>query len=122
MELTISQLIEYAVRKNWIRDADRIWASNRILETMHMDGFGGLAEVGGELPPIQEILDRLCDYAYEHGVIEGNSATYRDLLDTKLMGLLTPRPSEIAEEFFKRYECSPEEATEWYYIFSGDTN
>lgn len=122
MELTISQLVEYAVRKKWLRRADRIWASNRILEALHMEGFGGLVPVEGELPPIQDILDRLCDYAYENGVIEGNSATYRDLLDTKLMGLLTPRPSEIADEFYGRYESSPKEATDWYYGFSGDTN
>ncbi len=122
MELTISQLVEYAVRKNWIEDADRVWASNRILEALHMDGFDGLIETEGEIPQIQEILDGLCDYAYEHGVIEGNSATYRDLFDTELMGLLMPRPSEVTKEFYERYESSPEEATDWYYGFSGDSN
>ena len=122
MELLISQLIEYAVRKKWIEDSDRIWASNRILEAFHMDGFDGLIDIEGELPQIQEILDGLCDYAYEHGVIEGNSATYSDLFDTALMGLLIPRPSEVTEEFYKRYESSPQEATDWYYALSGDTN
>ena len=122
MELLISQLIEYAVRKGWIEDSDRIWASNRILEAFHMDGFDGLADIEGELPQIQEILDGLCDYAFEHGVIEGNSATYRDLFDTELMGLLLPRPSEITREFYSKYEISPETATDWYYGFSGDTN
>ena len=33
-----------------------------------------------------------------------------------------PRPSEITEAFYKKYECSPKEATDWYYGFSGDTN
>ena len=98
MELLISQLIEYAVRKKWMEDSDRIWASNRILEALRMDGFDGLVDIEGELPQIQQILDGICDYAYEHGVIEGNSATYRDLFDTELMGLLMPRPSDITEE------------------------
>jgi len=122
MELALSQLIEYAVRKNWLKDEDRVWASNRILEALQADGFDGLVPADGELPPIQEILDRLCRYAFEHGVIDGDSATYFDLFDTKLMGLLIPRPSEIIEEFYGRYESSPEEATDWYYEFSGDTN
>ena len=122
MELLISQLIEYAVRKKWMEDSDRIWASNRILEALRMDGFDGLVDIEGELPQIQQILDGICDYAYEHGVIEGNSATYRDLFDTELMGLLMPRPSEITEAFYKKYENSPKEATDWYYEFSGDTN
>ena len=79
MELYIYQLIEYAVRKQWISEPDRIWAANRILSALHMDGFEGLVPTGeSELPPLQEILDHLCDYAYEHGVIEGNTATYRD--------------------------------------------
>ncbi len=122
MELAVSQLIEYAVRRNWLKDEDRVWASNRILEALQADGFSGLVPADGELPPIQEILDRLCRYAFEHGVIDGDSATYFDLFDTKLMGLLIPRPSEIIEEFYGRYESSPKEATDWYYEFSGDTN
>ncbi len=121
MELYISQLIEYAVRKGWIQDSDRIWAANRILSALHMDGFEGLVPVE-DLPPIQEILDHLCDYAYEHGVIEGNSATFYDLLDTELMGLLIPKPSDIIALFRGKYETSPKEATDWYYQFSGDTN
>lgn len=121
MELYISQLIEYAVRKGWLTEADRIWAANRILETLHMDGFGGLVPVD-ELPPIQAILNRLCDHAYEQGIIEGNSATYYDLLDTKLMGLLLPRPTDIISLFQSRYYTSPKTATDWYYEFSGDTN
>lgn len=122
MELALSQLIEYAVRKNWLKDEDRVWASNRILEALQADGFDGLVPADGELPPIQEILDRLCRYAFEHGVIDGDSATYFDLFDTKLMGLLMPRPSETAAEFRARYEESPQAATDWYYQFSGDTN
>ena len=122
MELALSQLIEYAVRKNWLKDEDRVWASNRILEALQADGFDGLVPADGELPPIQEILDRLCRYAFEHGVIDGDSATNFDLFDTKLMGLLMPRPSETAAEFRERYEESPQAATDWYYQFSGDTN
>ena len=60
MELAISQLIEYAVRKNWLEEPpDRIWAANRILEALGQDGFDGLMPVEGELPPLQAILDHL---------------------------------------------------------------
>ncbi len=121
LELEISQLVEYAVQKNWLEEVDRLWAANQLLAALHLDGFDGLVEVGS-LPPIQSILDKLCDYAYENGVIEGNSTTYRDLFDTKLMGLLTPKPSEVIDEFLNFYDESPEAATDWYYAFSGDTN
>jgi UDPglucose--hexose-1-phosphate uridylyltransferase len=121
LEKEISQLVEYAVQKNWIEEVDRTWAANRLLAVLHMDGFEGLVPVE-QLLPLQTILDRMCDYAYEHGVIEGNSATYRDLLDTQIMGELVPKPSEVIDEFLNFYEESPKEATDWYYAFSGDTN
>ena len=124
MELYISQLIEYAVQKDWISEEDRIWAANRVLEALHMDGFEGLVpmERNAGLPQIQEILDHLCVYGAEHGVIEGNSVTYFDLLDTALIGLLVPRPAQIITRFREQYNESPEKATDWYYTFSGDTN
>ena len=121
LELRISQLVEYAVRKGWIQDSDRIWAANRILEALHLNGYEGLVKVE-ELPPIQEILDALCAVAYENGVIEGNTPAYTDLFDTKLMGLITPRPSEVIRSFYERCQESPKAATDWYYQFSGDTD
>lgn len=121
LEQEISQLVEYAVQKNWIEDVDRVWASNQLLSILGMDGFNGLVPVD-TLPPLQTILDALCDYAYEHGVIGGNSAAYRDLLDTKLMGALTPKPSEVIDEFLNFYDETPQAATDWFYEFSGDTN
>lgn len=121
MELKISQLIEYAIRHNWIKDSDRIWASNLVIDALGMNGINGLVSVD-DLPEIQDILNGLCDYAYEQGIIDGNSPAYYDLFDTKLVGLLTPKPSDIIETFNTLYEQSPKEATDWYYKFSGDTN
>lgn len=51
MELYISYLIEYAVRKGWLSESDRIWAANRILSALHMDAFAGLQPVE-DLPPL----------------------------------------------------------------------
>ena len=121
MEKEISQLIEYAVRKGWLEERDRAWAANRLLEALQLDGFEGLQPVE-ELPELHVILEALCQDAYKRGVIAGCSADYCDLLDTKLMGLLLPRPSEVTEHFDGLYAASPRKATDWYYAFSGDTN
>ncbi len=121
LELEISRLVEYAVRKSWITEEDRVWASNAILEALNLNGFDGLVPVE-DLPEIQQILDPLCRYAFESGLLDGDSAAYFDLFDTKLIGLLTPRPSEIIRSFKEHYALSPQEATDWYYAFSGDTN
>ena len=122
LEFEISQLVEYAEQKGWIESADRIWAANRLLELLNINGFDGLVEVD-ELLPIQDILDRLCDYAYENGVMEGDSVEYHDLFDTKLIGALVPSPSYITDTFFELYRNKGQRtATDWYYGFSGDTN
>ena len=71
LQKAISELVEYAVRKEWITEEDRIWASNRILEALNVNGFEGLTEVNGELREIQEILNdvekenMLCVYDFE---------------------------------------------------------
>ena len=50
IELNISQLVEYAVQKNLIAEADRLWAANRLLEVLRLDGFGGLVPVEEPAP------------------------------------------------------------------------
>ena len=46
----------------------------------------------------------------------------RDLFDTKLMGVLTPAPHEVRAKFRGLYAVSPEQATDWFYAFSQNTN
>ena len=123
MEFELSCLVEYAVRKGWIAEEDRVWAANRLLEALKLDGFGGLStDLPEALPPLHETLEALCADAFRRGVLDGDSADYFDLLDTKLMGVLLPRPSEVIRAFRERYARSPRESTDWYYALSGDTN
>ncbi len=72
---------------------------------------------------LEEILNRMCDYAYEKGFIAENGVVYRDLFDTKIMSMLLPRPSEVIRKFWELYEKeSPEAATDYYYKFSRDSD
>ena len=63
--------------------------------------------------PLEELLKGLLDDAVERGIC-GGDITSRDLLDTKLMGILTPPPREVRKKFSALYEKSPEAATGWY--------
>ena len=53
----------------------------------------------------------------ENGLCQ-DSIVYRDLFDTKIMGILTPRPSQVINEFYKKYEVSPQEAPDYFYHIS----
>ncbi len=115
----IKALLSYAVAHGLIEESDRAYCTNSILYLLKKDAFDDCCkEADGE---IHEILDALCNYAAEKGIIE-DSITYRDLFDTALMGALTPRPSAVIGEFNSLYSESPEKATDFYYTFSCDTN
>ena len=127
MKQKILQLVNYALDKGLIEKEDIIFAVNNIIAALNVDGidFCDLEKECMEVTPLsslQETLDTLCDFAYENKVIDGNTTTYFDLFDTKLMGLLTPRPSEVIKRFDELMKQSPQKATKWYYDFSQNTN
>ena len=115
----IAALAEYGIRKGLIEEADRTWAVNRLLEAMGLDAFTQPPEIPAL--PLEEILGRLLDDAAARGVISDDS-TSRDLFDTRLMGILTPRPAQVRRLFWEKYAQSPQAATDWYYAFSQDTD
>ena len=135
----INALLDYAEKNGLIDPSERRWALNTVLDTLKLPALADeklpaqadegpdsaeFEENGSEDKEVllQDILDTLLDDAYSRGVLTENTVTYRDLLDTEIMGRLTPRPAQVAAEFNRLYDQSPEAATDWYYKFSQDTN
>lgn len=116
---SICFLVDYALKNGLIEKQDRIYSVNRLLEILECTEYKAPKEAVEMTLP--EALANLCDYAVKKGIIE-DSVVYRDLFDTKLMGALTPRPSEVTAQFNKLYSVSPELATDYFYKFSCDTN
>ncbi len=115
----IKGLVAYGLANGLIEPADGVYCANALLSLLHRDSLSESA-VPAEAP-LEEILSALCDDAVARGLIE-DSVTYRDLFDTALMGVLTPRPSAVIRTFREAYRESPKKATDAYYKFSGDTN
>lgn len=115
----IKDLVGYAVRTGLIEESDRTWAANALLEAMRLDSWEEPQEARER--PLEDILRELLDDAAARGLIH-DDVTSRDLFDTELMGRLTPRPSQVIQAFFQRYQASPKEATDWLYRFSQDTD
>ena len=126
----IRKLTEYGIVTGLLEESDRIYTSNRLLELFDLDGpEEGEAEenkndinVSVKTEDLEGILAEMLDYAWEKGLMPENDITHRDLFDTKIMGLLTPRPSEVIGKFHALYEKSPRQATDFYYKFSQDTD
>ena len=119
IDQAIKDLVGYAVRTGLIEECDRTWAANALLHAMGMDAWEEPQEA--QERPLEAILKELLDDAAARGLIQDDT-TSRDLFDTELMGRLTPRPSQVIQEFFRRYQVSPKEATDWLYRFSQDTD
>ena len=112
--------MDYGLARELIHPADAIYARNQLLLVMQLDEYAD----GQAVPSrkLHEILEELTEDAVRRGVCEDNG-TARELFDTKLMGCLTPRPSEVQWMFADRYDrLGAEAATDWYYQFSQDTN
>lgn len=117
----IKGLVQYGLDTGLIKEADRIYATNRILDVLKMDEYEE-PEDGAEGRDLEAILKELLDYAHETGVLKEDGVVYRDLFDTRLMDCLMPRPSEVVETFWEHYEKSPKEATDYFYKLSQDSD
>ena len=118
IDQAIADLTAYAVRTGLIEERDRVWAVNCLLEDL---GLSDWEEPAAHDRPLEEILKDILDWAVAEGRIE-DGTTSRDLFDTKLMGRLTPRPSQVTDTFRAKYAVSPQAATDWYYKLSQDTD
>ena len=123
----IGELVEYGCQNGLVVEDDRIYITNRLLE------FFGLTDYDFEISSdtactkkqcreLVDILEEMMSYSLGNGILSEDTQTNRDLFDTKIMGLLTPQPSVVRSEFWKQYEKSPEQATEYFYKLSRASN
>lgn len=120
----IKKLVSYGVQTGLVAAEDVIYTTNRLLELFRLDELEE-RETAGTMreDELEDVLGGMMDYAYEKGILAENTVGYRDLFDTKIMGLLMPRPSEVIKEFRDLYEnVSPKAATDYYYKLSKDSD
>lgn len=129
----ILKLTEYAIVTGLIQPEDRRYTINRLMELFQIDELEDEVVSSYEKrepmtresaeEALESILGEMMDYAHEQGIMKENSIVYRDLFDTKIMGLLVPRPSEVQINFWELYNNqSPRAATDYYYKLSCDSD
>ena len=127
----IRELVNYGLLTGLVEPEDEVYTTNRLLELFELDDYG---EPFGTCPAfckeerdravsaLPKILEEMLDYAAKKGILKEDGVVYRDLMDTKIMGCLVGRPSEIIRRFWREYEKSPEAATDYFYRFNQDTD
>ncbi|HFP7489823.1 TPA: hypothetical protein ACHD77_001679 [Campylobacter jejuni] len=62
---------------------------------------------------LNEILNALLDYACKNQLCENNNVA-RYLFGVKIIGLLTPKPSELISQFKQYYQKNPKVASDFF--------
>lgn len=111
----ITELVNYGVDRGLTDELDRVYTINRLVEELGLDEYTA---------PEEQIVPRKLHLILEDFIALKGDLTnvQKDLYDTKLMGLLTPPPSYVINMFETLRAKSAEDATDWYYTFSRNTN
>ena len=112
----IEELLSFAEDKRLIEAVDRPYYRNLLLDVMDLDAPEGEPTVTDDIPATAtKLLKALCDLAVERGQIE-DMGYARDLFSARVMGLLTPSPRAVREDFLRDVASGkPEEATQRFY-------
>ena len=113
----VDSLLGYAKNYGLMDALDETFCRNALLSELKLESY----EKQSNSVDFPDCLNLLCDYAAEQGQIHDTIAE-RDLFDTRLMGCVTPRPSEVVRKFWSLYQESPKAATDYFYKLSQDCN
>ncbi|MFA9378940.1 MAG: UDP-glucose--hexose-1-phosphate uridylyltransferase [Lachnotalea sp.] len=117
----IKKLVSYGLDTGLIGKEDIIYTTNQILEILKLDEYDEPIEEYNKIE-LEQVLEAICDFAFEKEIIDDNGVVTRDLFDTKVMNILVPRPSEVIGSFNSFYKESPVQATNYFYQLSQDSN
>lgn len=116
----IKKLVQYGIETGLTPECERIYTTNLLLEVFGEDEYVEPEEEYANID-LESTIQALLDEACKRGLIE-DSVVYRDLFDTKLMNCLMPRPAQVQQTFFEKYNESPTAATEYFYQLSQDSD
>ncbi|SEQ27976.1 galactokinase/galactose-1-phosphate uridylyltransferase, family 2,TIGR01239 [Lachnospiraceae bacterium RM5] len=132
----VTTLVGYAVSRKLIWREDINYVLNTILHELGIEEYKGKRkdvinasrnmsifesdyDLGSFLTKLLFVID---NYACKKGIIKENTVGLKDLFDSHIMNIMTPRPSEVNKRFKYLYHVDKREATDWFYTFSKDTN
>lgn len=117
----IKKLVHYGIGAKLIQPEDEIFMINQYLDLFGLDEYDN-PDIFGEKMVLADILNELTDIAFEKGIIQSDDIVTRDLFDTKMMGIMTPRPGTVKKIFDAYYEKNPKYATDYFYELSQNSN
>ncbi len=118
MNNAFHSLIKHALDKHLIEKCDKTYIENAVMARLGLDE---VPEKETKEYTFVDSLRILSDYAAQKGIIE-NTSGERDIFETELAGILTPRPSQVIGEFNALFKEDPQKATEYFFALSRNNN
>ena len=113
-------LADYAAAHGLTGADDRVWAYNAILECAGATGPAPApgwvlgTPAPGDAFDLDAKLAAISEAAVANGVAD-DTASGRDRVSCRVMGLLMPRPSQVSARFHELAAHDPKAATDWFY-------
>lgn len=121
--LCIQQLVAYACERGLIQTGDLTWCYNALLDMLSYEGPAPVKsweKIDLTAFNLDQTLAELARLAVSHGLVE-NTQSGEDSFAMRVMGLLLPKPSEVARHFNELYASEgPRAATDWFYTLCCD--
>ena len=114
---TIKEAVYYAYKHLGLKEEDITYFTNLLLSYFKQDApyEGEIDEKHiNALKVPDEIVNAITSYFINEGIEEGEASRKA----TYVMGILSPRPSEVISTFFNKYKNKKEEATSYLYNLS----
>jgi UDPglucose--hexose-1-phosphate uridylyltransferase len=121
--IQIQRLIQYGLRKELITEWDIELTRNSLLDQLGLTDWEMVNVEEEELDSPVDILGNILDWAAKNGKLKADTITYRDILDTEIMGCFVPRSSDVIQVFNETLRKEgPEAATNYFYDLSRNTH
>ena len=123
LALDVERLVRFGRKHKLIKDLDCVVARNILLDLLALQAPSE-EKVPKEDPETPAaLLDEMVELAAQKELFDGTVNQYRINFETRLMGALMPRESEVCKKFKKLYDKKgAKAATDWFYDLCVVTN
>ncbi|MEE6449483.1 UDP-glucose--hexose-1-phosphate uridylyltransferase [Gottfriedia acidiceleris] len=116
----IQGLLQKVISLDLIDSEDEIYSRNKIMSLLSLEAFPKQVLFNSN-KDIPELLEEITDYAIKEGRIKNQSVEIEIFL-SELMDIFLPRPSDLNDRFYRKFQNDPKLATNYFYKISQNSN
>ncbi len=118
---TIASLIDKAISTGLIERQDAVYVRNQLLGLLKMNDYQDEGPADTQQTSIPDFVEELVGYAVENQIIE-DVLDEKEIFSANVMNIFLPKPSAVQQTFEAKYRERAEQATDYFYALSKDSN